>query len=309
MHGTTLLSAPPAAPPRRRVPPWAGPVAGAAILVVLLRQLGTGPVLDGLRRLDAGSVAAALALGAVGTVCVAWRWSVIARGLGLRLPLPTAVADCYRSVFLNSTLPGGVLGDVHRAVRHGRDAGDVGRGVRAVVWERTAGQVVQLGMALVVLATVPSPVRAAVPWVAGAVVAVLVGAVLLCRADRLAAVLRTVRGDVRDVLLAPGVRSRVVLASAVAVGCHVGTFLVAARAAGVEARLALVPLAFLALLAMSVPANLGGFGPREGVTAWAFAAAGLGAATGVTTAILYGVLALLASVPGAAVLLVRRRRP
>ena len=39
-----------------------------------------------------------------------------------------AVAAYYRSQFLNTTLPGGVLGDVHRGVRHGRDAGDVGRG-------------------------------------------------------------------------------------------------------------------------------------------------------------------------------------
>jgi hypothetical protein len=60
--------------------------------------------------------------------------------LGVRLPLRTAVADCYRSLFLNATLPGGVLGDVHRAVRHGRDVGDVGRGIRAVVWNAPPGR-------------------------------------------------------------------------------------------------------------------------------------------------------------------------
>jgi hypothetical protein len=31
-----------------------------------------------------------------------------------------AVADCYRALFLNSVLPAGVLGEVHRAVIHGR---------------------------------------------------------------------------------------------------------------------------------------------------------------------------------------------
>ena len=60
------------------------------------------------------------------------------------LPLPAAVAAYYRSQFLNTTLPGGVLGDVHRGVRHGRDAGDAGAALRAVAWERAAGQVVQV---------------------------------------------------------------------------------------------------------------------------------------------------------------------
>ena len=69
---------------------------------------------------------------------------MVARGLGVRLSLPTAVAAYYRSVFLNLTLPGGVAGDVHRGVSHGRDVRDVGRALRAVAWERTAGQVVQV---------------------------------------------------------------------------------------------------------------------------------------------------------------------
>jgi glycosyltransferase 2 family protein len=49
--------------------------------------------------------------------------------------------------------------------------------------------------------------------------------------------------------------------------------------------------------------NVGGWGPREGVTAWAFAAAGLGASLGVATAVAYGVMVFVASLPGAAVLL------
>jgi len=52
-----------------------------------------------------------------------------------------------------------------------------------------------------------------------------------------------------------------------------------------------------------------GWGPREGVAAWAFAAAGLGAAQGVATAVVYGVLVFVASLPGAVVLLLGMRRP
>ena len=65
----------------------------------------------------------------------------------------------------------------------------------------------------------------------------------------------------------------------------------------------MLPLALLVLLAMVLP-SVGGWGPREGVAAWAFGAAGLGAAQGVATAVVYGVMVLVASLPGAAVLVV-----
>jgi hypothetical protein len=44
------------------------------------------------------------------------------------------------------------------------------------------------------------------------------------------------------------------------------------------------------------------------VAAWAFGAAGLTATQGVATAVVYGALVLVASLPGAAVLVVRRIR-
>jgi hypothetical protein len=63
--------------------------------------------------------------------------------------------------------------------------------------------------------------------------------------------------------------------------------------------------------AVVIPLSIGGWGLREGAAAWAFAAAGLGAATGVTVATLYAVLMLVAVAPGAGLLLgdaVRRHR-
>jgi hypothetical protein len=91
-------------------------------------------------------------------------------------------------------------------------------------------------------------------------------------------------------------------ASALVAAGHVATFVIAAHAAGVTASPGrLVPLALLILLAAALP-NVGGWGPREGVTAWAFAAVGLGASRGVATAVVYGVLVFVATLPGAAVL-------
>jgi glycosyltransferase 2 family protein len=292
---------------------WVRPLAGAGILSFLLWRLGTGPFLDGLRLIDAWTLTAALGIGWLTTVCCAWRWSLVAGGLGVRLPFRTAVAHCYRSVFLNATLPGGVIGDVHRAVRHGREAGDVGRGIRAVVWERTAGQVVMAGMAVIVLFAFPSPVQPYMPAVTAVAVAAGLGAVLLARAlpcsglSRRARAVRAARADIGAGLLARRNWLGIAFASAVAVACNLAMFLIAAHTAGSTAPLArLVPLTLLALLAMVLPANVGGFGPREGVAAWAFGAAGLTASQGVATAVVYGALVLVSSLPGAAVLVARR---
>ena len=114
-------------------------------------------------------------------MCCAWRWRIVARGLGLDLSLSAAVAAYYRSLFLNVTLPGGVVGDIHRGVSHGRDVSDVGRGLRAVAWERSAGQAVQIALTIVVLLALPSPVQSSMPLVAIAVVAAVLAAVLVAR--------------------------------------------------------------------------------------------------------------------------------
>ena len=305
-----------AAPAKRSPWAWVRTLGGVAIIAVLLWRVGTGAFLDGLRMIDGWALLAALGIGLLTTVCCAWRWSLVAGGLGIHLPMRSAVAHCYRSIFLNSTLPGGVLGDVHRAVSHGRDTGDVGRGIRAVVWERTAGQVVQAVVAIVVLFAFPSPVRRYLPAVVGVAVAAGLAVVLMARLlprsgpSRWARTLRTARTDVRDGLLARRNWAGIVLASTVVVAGHLATFLVAARTAGATAPLSrLIPLTLLALLAMGLPANIGGFGPREGVAAWAFGAAGLTATQGVATAVVYGALVLVSSLPGAAVLVARRIRP
>ena len=61
---------------------WARPLGGVGILAVLLWRLGTGPFLDGLRLIDGRALAAALGIGVLTTVCCAWRWSLVAGGLG-----------------------------------------------------------------------------------------------------------------------------------------------------------------------------------------------------------------------------------
>lgn len=288
---------------------WARLVGPALTLAVLIWRLGAGPFMNGVRTIDGRALAAAAAITALATVCSAWRWKTVARGLGIDMPLPVAVAAYYRSLFLNVTLPGGVVGDVHRGVSHGRDVRDVGRALRAVAWERSAGQVVQAVLTVVILLALPSPVRSSVPLVALGVAVALCCAVLVIRArtdgrSAWARLRRTAARDIRDGLLARRAWLGIALASALIITCHTITFLLAARTAGSTAPLSqLLPIAVLAMLAMVLP-SVAGWGPREGVTAWAFGAAGLGVQQGVATAVVYGVMVLVASLPGAVVLIV-----
>jgi uncharacterized membrane protein YbhN (UPF0104 family) len=303
----------------KRALAWLRIFGAFAILGVLVWQLGSAAFLDGLGRISVPGVLAALVIGFATTLFSAGRWQIVATRLGLRLSLRTAVADYYRALFLNGVLPAGVLGDVHRAVQHGRDSGDVPRGVRAVVLERTAGQLVLIASAVAVVLVSPDVVPGAfrevvtvtgVVVVLAAVAAVVAGRVFGGRWIHSPSKFRrgfaVTLADLRLGLFTRETWPGVGFLSAATLAGHLALFVVAARVAGVDAPVwQLVPLMVLALLAMGLPLNVGGFGPREGVCALLFGAAGLGAAQGVTVAVVYGVLTLVASLPGAGVLLVR----
>lgn len=273
--------------------------AGAVLLGALAFWVGTDAVLDGLAAIDATAVLAALGVGLLGTVCAAARWCLVATRLGVPLPLPVAVADTYRASFVNAVLPAGVLGDVHRAVAHGRADP---RGLRAVVLERAAGQLVVVTAAAAILLTRPDLLGLLpAPWV------LPLGLGLgLCSA-RVRRVLGTVAADARATVLHRGTGPGVVALSLLALAGYLALFVLAARAAGVVAPVGqLLPLLVLALLAMALPLNVGGWGPREAVGSAAFGLAGLGAAQGLSTAVVYGVLSTIACLPGLGVLLLRR---
>ena len=210
----------------------------------------------GCARSPGRAVVAAATLTALTTVCSAWRWRVAAQALGIGIGLPAAVGSYYRSLFLNSVLIGGVLGDVHRAVTHGRRSGDVVLGLRAVAWERLCGQVIQAVVTVVVLLTLPSPVRPVLPYVLAGV-AVCRGCSRVCCAgreahdrrgrSRLTRAARTVADDLRHGMLAPHVWPQLALASVLVVAGHTATFVIAARVAGSTA-----PLGELLVLLMVV---------------------------------------------------------
>jgi uncharacterized membrane protein YbhN (UPF0104 family) len=254
------------------------------VLAVLASRVGTVPFVAGLKAVGPASVAAAFVLTALTTTASTQRWRLVGRASGVRITLRAGVAAYYQSQFLNSVLPGGVIGDLHRGITN--------RAMGSVVAERVVGQAVQVALAgLVVL--VAWPVTSSPSTLP--LTAVALGGVLLLATVVLVLVSRGwLEGEVVPPVLA---------LSALASAGHAAVFVVAARAAGVEAGTGLLAaLALAVLVVAAIPFNLAGWGPREGAAAWAFSAAGLGAATGATVAVTYGVLALVATLPGAVLL-------
>jgi uncharacterized membrane protein YbhN (UPF0104 family) len=293
--------------------PWLRVVIGVAILAALAWRLGTGAFLTGLRAITGPAALAAFGIGVLTTVCCALRWCVVARRLGLRLPFWTAVTDYYRAMFLNVVLPMGVLGDVQRAVRHGHDSGDVGRGVRAVVLERTAGQIVLLAGVVLLAQSAALHVVTRTPGIGillGGLCLLVVAAIITVRwgsrTARWRRALATTLADIRSGLLSRDTWPAVVGLSVIVLAGHFALFLVAARTAGVTAPVSqLVAPVALTLLASGLPINVGGWGPRESASALSFGAVGLGATQGLTVAVVYGVLTFVTTLPGAVVLLSR----
>ncbi len=280
---------------------------GVAVLVAIVVRVGAGPFLHGLLSLDVTAVAVSLVLFAAATAAAAWRWTLIARRLGASLRWRTAVGMYYRSQLVNTVLPGGVIGDVQRAVDHGRASArvggvGVGSAARAVAIERVLGQGVQVVLSIAVLAVVGAEFESVLLPALGIGLAGVVvgGAAATLGSSRVRNALRREAGELRAGLGSVGVGVQAVVASVVVFGCHLAIFAVAATAVGASVPPArLLALATVVLLAASIPFNVGGWGPREGAAGWAFAAAGFSAVAGVSAATLYGVLAFVAIAPGA----------
>ncbi|NNC13608.1 flippase-like domain-containing protein [Planctomonas sp. JC2975] len=280
----------------------------AAVLIIgaTVLAVGVGPFLNGIASVSPTTIAIAFGLTAVATAAAAWRWRVVASRLGMPLSWRDAFASYYRAIFLNTVLPGGVVGDVHRAYAQGRREQRIAVAARSVVAERVAGQIVQTSVTLAVL--VPLGLSSALgplSWVGAALaalVAITIGAVAATRRGR-AALAREAR-MLRPLITRPVTLVAIVASSVVVVAAHATTFIVAGLAAGVDAEPAgLGAVALVVLCASAIPINVGGWGPREAASASAFALIGLGAGAGVVVSAAFGVLTMLAVVPGAVVLL------
>lgn len=302
--------------PRNRYLRW-----GFTVLLLL----ATGSFLDlamlwrELAQFSLLALLAAMVLSVAQVMLSAWRWCYTARRLGLVLSMAVAVREYYLATFINQVLPGGVLGDVHRAWRHSLDSGARLASAHAVMIERMSGQLVMVAVALSLggwLAWYRYGMLESLSEYGERVLlllAALIATVVLVTSiwQRAKSYVHALRRDLRKALLewpAPVVQ---LVSSAGVVASYLAVFLLLALGAGYwsdpHMALVLVSLCSLLLLAMAIPVTVAGWGVREGAAALLWPMAGLQAEQGVALSVGYGLAVLLSSLPG--VLFMFTRRP
>lgn len=271
----------------------------ALFLVVDMREIG-----NHLSQLDPRWALAAVAALILQIALLAWRWRFTALRLGMWMSCRHALREYYFGVFLNQLLPGGILGDVSRAWRHARLTTRTRTAVHAVVLERVIVQATMVGIALASLTAIPA-LRPAMQtywlWAAIAVVTVVLAAWVL-RA-LLPAIRTAITGFRHDALRAylPTPVLLVQLFTAILVTvANLAAYAATARALGVDIPIGtLLPLIAPVLLVMMLPISVAGWGVREGAAALLWTATGLDVAQGVAVAVAFGLLFLVAALPGA----------
>ncbi len=282
---------------------WIQVTASALCLAFLFWWVDSAEVLDRLRGADLTWIALSVLAVTAATFSMAIRWKMAAAAFDIRLSYPVALREYYLAQLINTVLPGGVAGDVTRAVR-ARAGADLTRAAQSVMAERLLGQTAILGLmfaGFAVAQVVPGgPDWAETGW---AVLATLTAgatvALVLARRDT---------GTGRFIAMFFGLlRSppMQLLGIATAV-CLIFAFYACARATGIVLPVAawatLIPLV---LCAMLIPLSIGGWGWREGAAAALFPIFGAPASAGIATGITYGGVLLVAVLPAGAILLVQ----
>ena len=281
------------------------------VLVIgfVIRSIDSGELWQELAGFSPFVLVPALALTVFQVALSAWRWRYTVERLGLPLAYGVAVREYYLATFLNQVLPGGVLGDVNRAWRHGSGAGERLSAVHGVAIERLSGQLV---LALVVVISgiwLLGSGRVAAGQLNGGLLlgAGVIGAFLalwLALKTGLAAYLQRLRRDLYESLLNRTVLPVQIGSSLLVLASYLGVFLCLSWGAGyiesTESAAIIVSLGSILLLSMVVPLTVAGWGIREGAAALLWPMAGLPAEQGVALSVGYGALVLVSSLPGAA---------
>jgi len=295
-------------------------VVSAALLAALALLVDVSGVVERLGSASAPWLAVGLAISVPQALLLAWRWRYTAGRLGIDLPFRVALAEYYLGNFLNQVLPGGVTGDVSRAWRHARTEVPVGAAVRAVVLERLSAQAVMTSVAALSVAAIPAlPLPARVGAPAALVLLGVLASRVGGRSGDAPSAAGRFRADTRVALLSSDARLLQLVSAALVVGSYLAVFVVAARAVGADApSTALLPLVAPVLMTMLLPVTVAGWGLREGAAAALWGVAGLTPESGVAVSVTYGLMSLISTLPGAAVLIVSvtrspdrrgRRRP
>jgi hypothetical protein len=278
------------------------------VLAVILSRVSVGDIVARAAGGNPLYLAAVLALALLSFVLVALRWRLLARSLDLIVPVGVAVRAQFVAMFGGQVLPSAIGIDVLRGWAVTPHAGDVSRVVASLMADRLVALFAACLLALPSLGgLVGPPVLAG--WVGPSWVARLLGPAAVLAAG--GALLAFTVGLRRLEGVAP--RSRPIgLAIGMALGTHATAVMMAVLAAAayrVDSSLILwfsvIPVS---IIVSAIPVSLNGWGVREGAIVVLAGPLGVPAPEALLVSMTLGVLSMLASLPGAVVLLRGRGR-
>ncbi|MEM6409243.1 MAG: lysylphosphatidylglycerol synthase transmembrane domain-containing protein [Pseudomonadota bacterium] len=269
--------------------------ASLAIMVLLLWWADAGAVAQRLRDADPLWLGCALLSLTALTVLMAKRWQLVTLALEMDLSFSRAVKEYYIGQLVNMVVPGGVVGDISRAIRTRHEA-DLTRAAQSVAAERFLGQAALfalMGVAFTVALLMPGGIAwPASVWLG--VAGLIVAAIALKRLARK----QSPTGRFMHLIFALLCQTRLIALGALITGLLIFSLYACARATGTiipaSAVFTLIPLI---LSAMLIPLSVGGWGWREGAAAALFPLIGTSPSAGIATGIAYGAMITVAALP------------
>lgn len=281
------------------------------LMAVLLLSADWAMITERLRGALLVPFALALIVLSAAIPAVAWRWGLVSRRLGTPLSFPLALRLTYIGLFFGQILPGTVGGDAARGWLAYRAGLPLGAVASSIFLDRVMGLIGLSVLVVGAMAWFVGVASAGMAWLPAAVIVALVaGLALLLALDRLPLPAALRRGRALAALgLIPRIRhilwSRAAAAAlAVSVAVHLATVLAVSLLAyglnlpvGLFNCLLVVPIA---VLMSTLPISLGGWGVRDGAMVAGFGLLGVGASEALLLSVLFGVILMLAAMPGGA---------
>ncbi len=265
------------------------------LLLALIWWTDTEAIVQRLRGVSMIWVLLAVLSLTVVTGLMARRWQLVAGRLQIEMPFKAALGEYYIGQMVNLILPGGVIGDVGRAVRI-RKQGDLIRAAQSVAVERIIGQVaifILIALGFTCAFVLPGGIIWPTYVLGGIVALLIIAAVFLVLVNR-----KTGQRPV-FVLLMSSLKDIKLQVYGMVIACLlIFSLFACARATGTnvppEGWFTLLPLI---LSAMLIPLSIAGWGWREGAAAALFPLIGASPDAGIATGIVYGGAMMVAASP------------
>ncbi len=302
----------------------------ALLLFIVYRKVDIGALLETFAGANPLYLFLLFAILYLNTVISAWKWSMLLKADGIRLPLIKLVNSYLIGTFMNLFLPSNIGGDAYRVIDVGRKSKRTAHTFASVLVDRLSGFVALVTIAgvfgLIGYRILPAGNVLLLPVIAMAGLAVMIGFLLEQktarrilahrRFDKLEAV-RSLGGKLLDSVAiyrrSPGL-FRNILAISFLFQAHAVLFvLVLARALNLDIPV-LSFFIFVPLISLleALPISIYGLGLRDAGYAFFFGAVGVARADALSLAVAYVLTTLVYSLSGGVIFLwrsIRGNRP